>query len=388
MLMKKVVIITPFDNYSYQVRIKYVEKYFINRGYKVIIVSSDFDHRNKKKYSVQRENLELLHVTPYRKNMSIARIVSHRQFAKKCFGKLEELNPDIIYCSVPPNYLIKYTSKYKRKSVNNKLIFELGDLWPETLPLQSSIKKIATPLLRLWAGIRNTNIHYSDAVIYECQLFRDRVSGYHPNVYSKVVYLSKTDYYKGGFELPAQYDDTYKFAYVGSINNIIDIDLITNIMSAIQKRKKAELVIIGDGENRNRFLSMCEEKNIKYVYHGIVYDEEQKHKILSECQFGFNIMKNNVAVGATMKSLEYFHEGLIVINTIPYDTQDIINQYKCGYNIVNGSYKEFVDCLLNMDTKSIATMRKQSRLVYETLFDPSTIDLKLDEVMTNIGVLS
>ena len=58
--MKKAIIITPFDNYSYQVRIKYVEKYLIRRGYDVKIISSDFDHRNKTIYTSERDNLELI----------------------------------------------------------------------------------------------------------------------------------------------------------------------------------------------------------------------------------------------------------------------------------------------------------------------------------------
>ena len=49
--MNKILILSAFDNYSYAVRIKYVEKYFENIGYDVSILSADFDHRNKKKVS-------------------------------------------------------------------------------------------------------------------------------------------------------------------------------------------------------------------------------------------------------------------------------------------------------------------------------------------------
>ena len=153
--MKKAVIITPFDNYSYQVRIKYVERYLSDRGYEVKVISSDFDHRNKTVYSAKRDNLELLHVPHYQKNLSYARIKSHRVFAKKALVRLGELNPDLIYCSAPPNYLFKYTSQYKKRNPGVKLIYELGDLWPETLPLQAKIKKLAAPALKIWAGIRN-----------------------------------------------------------------------------------------------------------------------------------------------------------------------------------------------------------------------------------------
>lgn len=65
--MNKILILSAFDNYSYAVRIKYVEKYFENIGYDVSILSADFDHRNKRKYQVERKNLNYVHVRPYKK---------------------------------------------------------------------------------------------------------------------------------------------------------------------------------------------------------------------------------------------------------------------------------------------------------------------------------
>ena len=79
-------------------------------------------------------------------------------------------------------------------------------------------------------------------------------------------------------------------------------------------------------------------------------------------------MKNTVSVGATMKSLEYFHEGLILINNIPADTADIINHYGCGFNIVK-DYTEVVKKISDLSDKDINSIRKNSRRVYEELFD-------------------
>ena len=126
--MKDVIIITPFDNYSYQVRIKYIERIFSELGYTVRILSSDFDHRNKVVYSSKRNNLELLHVYPYKKNISVARILSHNKFAKQVYKKLIQYSPEIVYCSAPPNFLLKYLRKYKHYNSEVKLIFEVGDL--------------------------------------------------------------------------------------------------------------------------------------------------------------------------------------------------------------------------------------------------------------------
>lgn len=383
--MKKAVIITPFDNYSYQVRIKYVEQYLSERGYNVKILSSDFDHRNKKVYTAKRDNLELLHVPPYKKNLSYARIKSHRVFARRALERIEELNPDLIYCSAPPNYLFKFISQYKKRNPGVKLIYELGDLWPETLPLQGKIKKLAAPALNIWAGIRNKNIGFADGIIYECQMFSDVVSKYHPGVHSEVIYLSKEDYYKGHFELEDVCASPLRFAYAGSINNIIDIDLIVNIMKQVSQKRDAELVVIGGGESADRLFSLCDQAGVKYENHGITYDEEEKHRILSSCQFGLNIMKSSVAVGATMKSLEYFHEGLILVNNIPYDSAKIIESNHCGYNIDQISISGSIESLCDMNNHSIREMRLLSRKVYYDLFSEEAVIGKLQRMIISSG---
>lgn len=384
--MKKAVIITPFDNYSYQVRIKYVERYLSDRGYEVKVISSDFDHRNKTVYSAKRDNLELLHVPPYQKNLSYARIKSHRVFAQKALERLGELNPDLIYCSAPPNYLFKYTSQYKKRNPDVKLIYELGDLWPETLPLQAKIKKLAAPALNIWAAIRNKNIGFADGVIYECRMFSDVVSKYHPGVYSEVIYLSKEDYYQGAFSLSEIPDTHLRFAYVGSINNIIDIDLIVEIMKRVNRIREAELVVIGGGESADRMFTLCDRAGVKYENHGITYDDVEKHRILSSCQFGLNIMKDSVAVGATMKSLEYFHEGLIIVNNIQADTERIINEYECGINIVGDDLGVIDKYLCKIDSHYINEARIRSRKAYDELFDSITVGKHFDQLFRRVGV--
>ena len=380
--MKNAVIITPFDNYSYPVRIKYVERMLIEKGYNVLIISADFDHRNKTVYSEYRKNLELLHVPPYYKNLSIARIRSHKEFAKKVQRRLYELNPDLVYCSAPPNFLFKYVSKYKRDKQTTRLIYELGDLWPETLPLRKILKSLAGPILITWSRLRDRNIGFADYVIYECQMFKDVVSKAHLNVPCSVIYLSKEDYYKGNYIVEDNLTGPLRFAYVGSINNIIDIDLITEIMKRICSKREAELVVIGAGENSNTLFRKCDTAGVKYENHGAIYDEERKHQILSTCQFGLNIMKDSVVVGATMKSLEYFHEGLILINNIKGDTQSIVKDYHCGYNINNSSIDNIAKEIIEMTLKDMDMMRYNSRTAYEKLFSVSSLTEQLEKVFS------
>ena len=368
--MKKAVIVTPFDNYSYNVRIKYVEKYLYDKGYTCKVISSDFDHRNKCCYENDRPNLELLHVPKYKKNLSFNRIYSHYIFAKKIYQRLNELKPDLVYGSAPPNFLFRYIGLFKKKNSNTSLIYEIGDMWPETLPISSKVKVVISPLLFVWARLRNKYLKCADYVIYECNLFQESLQSYHRGIQCSTIYLCKEDSYKNN-----QFNDRGKghlnIVYIGSINNIIDVDLIIKVLNAITNYRDLTFHIIGDGEKKDELLDKCSNVNIRYMFHGIIYDEERKKQILDSCQFGLNIMKNNVKVGITMKSLEYFHWGLGLINNIPADTTQIVEKYSCGFNIddeSDQSIKLLAQKVNAMSEMQLNVMCQNSRIVYNKMF--------------------
>lgn len=387
--MKKAVIVTPFDNYSYNVRIKYLEKYLQEQEYTCTVVSADFDHRNKKYYDAKRDNLELIHVPEYRRNLSFSRIYSHYVFSKTVYKRLKEIKPDLVYGSAPPNFLFRFISRYKKNNPSSKLIFEIGDMWPETLPLNNKVKKVLCIPLSMWAGLRNHNLKYSDFIIYECNLFRQAIQKYHPRVKSETVYLAKEDFY-GNNDINLCVSKDFNVAYVGSVNNIVDIEGIIRILVKLNEVRRVVFHIIGDGESKNILLRDCMENRISYIDHGVVYDDIKKKEVLENCQFGLNIMKTTVMVGATMKSLEYFHWGLILINNIQADTKAIVEMYNCGFNISNFEEKE-INKLINgisaLNDDDIKKMRIKSRAVYSQLFSEHKIHEQYMRILTSLEKL-
>lgn len=381
-IKRKAVIVTPFDNYSYNVRVKYIEKCLYSMGYDVLVLSADFDHRKKCHYSAKRDSLELLHVPEYKSNLSFQRMYSHYYFAKSVYNRLREVRPELIYGSTPPNFLVKFLAKYKRRFHDVRLVFEIGDLWPETLPLSGKIKTVASPFLYVWKALRDNYINQGDGVICECNLFKDVIGRHVKLQNAQTIYLCKEN--KLDNFSPKPIKDTLNFAYVGSINNIIDTDLIVDILKSVKQYCPVHFDIIGDGEKADELEKGCKGAGIDYVNHGLVYDEQQKLSILGQCQFAFNIMKTSVMVGATMKSLEYFHSGLILINNIPADTEDILSQYGCGFNV----NKENIDTISNEIAKLTADviirMQKASRLVYEETFDENVITKQFKQYIESV----
>lgn len=377
----KILILSAFDNYSYNVRIKYIEKYFEERNFDVTILSADFDHRNKTEYCVDRDKLEYVHVRPYRKNLSFARMISHKEYAKRAFVYAEEHKPDILYVSTPPNFLFKYANAYKKKHKDVKIIFEIGDMWPETLPVNKNIKKLLSPFLYIWKTLRDKYIQCADGMIFECELFKNHLKNIIGSIPSKTIYLTKDLKGKEMLVTTPSLDTGLSFCYVGSLNNIFDENLTSELLNTIALKYQVTFHLIGAGEKKDLFLKKL--KNIKIVDHGIVYDEKEKAEIYAQCHIALNLMKTNVFVGLTMKSIEYFSAGLPMINNIPEDTYKLVEENKCGFNY-SENMAEVMQWLESLDNYKINNMKSNAFNVYKNNFVIDILYKKMDDLMHNV----
>lgn len=377
--MKKAVLVSCFNYYND--RIKHIERYLIDNNYEVTYIYSDFNHIKKSKQEniSSNKNHVKISVPTYNKNISLDRIYSHYIFSKKVYEKLLELGPSLVYCMIPPNFLGYFVSKFKRKEKKTKLIFDIYDLWPETFPI-SRFKKIINILLKPWGLLRDLNLNVADLVITECNYYQELLkldNGKHKNI--ETLYLMKseeTTYKKQDNNM--QINKNLKIAYLGSINNIVDIDMILLILKELNKKRLIELHLIGSGESKTRFLKLLEMESIKFVDYGIVYDFSQKENILSKCDFGLNIMKESVAVGLTMKSIEYFQFGLPLINNIKGDTSNFVRNNKVGFNINNKNINELIKSILEVNHPEIETYSTNARTLYEKTFSEKAFYKNLD----------
>ncbi len=366
---KKAIIIDPFNNY--EIRSKYVKNCLEGLGYETIIVSSDFSH-NKKTY-VEKSNADdvvFIDTPAYFKNLSYKRIKSHRVFARRVYGYVANERPDLIYCILPPNSLAKYMAKYQRANGGCRVFFDVLDLWPESLPAPSGIKKA----LFAWKNLRNKNLKTARKVITECSLYKKYLP---QNISSETIYLCKqrqvTDFHLEW--------DVINFVYVGSINNIIDIDGIVELLSRINKRRAVNLHIIGGGEATEKFLSSASSAELNVINHGTIYDEQIKTEIISTCHFGINMYKSGLCIGLTMKSLDYFSRGLPIVTNNIFDTAQIVEKYGCGYVLDGNSVSDVENAISNITYEKWSEMKDNVVNTYDNLFSTDTVVDKLTEVL-------
>ena len=182
----------------------------------------------------------------------------------------------------------------------------------------------------------------------------------------KTIYLSKNDELQN--YCPSMIDNEISILYLGSVNNLIDIDLIIKILNAINNIKPVVLKIVGTGEKLEELEQKCLSNKLRYITYGAVYDENRKNEILSNCNYALNIMKKTVFVGVTMKSLEYFHYGIPIINNIVGDTYKIVQREHCGFNITDEC--EVADKICGLTIEEYEKISYNARKVYNMHFSP------------------
>ena len=318
----KVAIVTCFE--SNEERVNYIYDACLSRGYNVEAISSDFSHIRKEKRDSSTDRIKLLEAKPYKKNLSIERMLSHHQFAKNVFSLLESNKPDLLWLIAPANSLIAEADKYKRRHPDVKIIADIIDMWPESLPI--SINKNLFPL-NLWKNLRSRHLKCADHVVTECDMYHEILSNEYKGQIDTIYWARDNEDVVNN---PEPADDKLNLIYIGSINNIIDSSKISDVIARCDK--KVVLHVIGEGENTELFLNKM-KKVCEVVYHGAVRDEKRKAAVFDKCHAGINIYRDNLYIGFTTKCIDYFEHGLPIINNIKGDTWKMVEEHDAGINV-------------------------------------------------------
>lgn len=343
---------------------KFVNDY-VKKGYDVIYVTSDFDHMTKKRYCFNEyKNSKQLHVISYKKNLSISRILSHLMFSYKTFYMLLACKPELVYVEVPNNSLVKSSAKYKK--INNaEIIVDVFDMWPESMPVKTK-NMIVNWGFDIWRNFRNKNLKFADQIWIECDYYRELLSAQKINIPMETKYL-KLKNAETSIEMKVS-EEEIDLCYLGSINNIIDISLIEKIVSEFAKNKRTRIHIIGDGERKDEFLDILKKNSIEIIDHGKVYEIDKLQEIFDQCWFGINVLREDLAIGITMKSISYFRGGLPIINTVQGDTSRFVEECNIGINVDRHDVKSCVSRILNITKDDLACMKNNTRNLFEQKF--------------------
>ncbi len=373
--MKKAILVSCFD--WYKKRLEPIREILIERGYDVVVLTSDYDHIKKETIKTRFEEVTYIHVPEYKKNLSYDRIKSHLTFAKKVDKIINEWQPELVYCLAPVNYAVYKCGRYKVNNSKTKLIIDIIDLWPESMPLGKLNKTFIANVWRKW---RDDTIGLADYVFTECDWYKEKLASILSQSKSSTLHLCKEQTLQEkqliyGLIENNKPSNAMKFAYVGSMNNILDIDGISDVINSfIREGVSCEFHAIGDGSSKDLFENAIIATGCKTFFYGLIFDEKEKIKILTNCDYAFNMMKDTVEVGLTIKSIDYLSYGLPIINNIKGDTWRLVEDEKIGVNVKNKNIDK-----INIQHRNVIN-------IFEKKFTKDVFKINVRNAFDTIGV--
>jgi nucleoside-diphosphate-sugar epimerase len=373
---QKAVCISCFNYYDN--RLRYISEYMTKQGYEVTNITSDFDHIGKKRYQLSRPATIQLKVLAYQKNLSPRRILSHYGFSRSVYRALRQLDPELLYVMLPPNSLASVAARFKKENPCT-LIFDVYDLWPETFPLEK-YKKLLGFVFRRWSNMRDLALSSADIVITECAYYHDALRATGFGGVLQTLRLTR----EGQANAADSHIDINRIeiCYLGSINNIIDIDTIVLLLKKMNAIRPAFLHIIGDGEARDLFLRALDEACISYQYYGAIFDSDVKSGMFEKCQYGLNIMRSSVYVGLTMKSIDYFMAGLPILNTIKGDTEALVHSNQIGFNLDVNHLDDTIIKICSTSLDEWKAMKQRVLAVFREEFSIGAFNNKIELILS------
>ena len=396
---------------TYDCRAEAAGEYFIHKGNTVQYIFSDFDHLRRARRGISGTadktdsgSAVYLPMRPYRKNLSARRLLSIRRFAgdvkkyldrqlgtlQKSRGAAWVAENVLVWFLIPANSFVRAASVLKKR-YGVRIVLDLIDLWPESIP-RPELQKL--PPMRVWASLRDRYLDCADWIFTECSLYQkildlpEKKTTVLPWFKDEPEGREKTgSSATGSASVGRQDKQPLQIVYLGAVNHIIDIELITEFLRRVKEflgRENRELLLhlIGEGEHKQDFLRSLAEGEIPFRDYGAVYEEEQKKSILQPCSFGLNFMKSSVRVGLTMKSIDYLSFGIPILNTIPEDTWELVDKEKIGVNVDRDHLETAVQVVAEIsgDPEEWQAMHVRARETFEKNFTRQAFWQVLDRV--------
>ena len=375
------------------------------RGHDVIWWTATWSHRRKAIRSAPlgiREDegfaVRLVAVRPYEKNVSLARIGSHRDFGKTferlanesvSSGQLER--PDIILASLPPLDSPEAAARFAKK-LDATFVLDLMDVWPETfdrlLPGPGFLKRLIAPfMLGGMLKRRQALVAAADAVSAATQTYADAVLrdapdalprhvcyvGAYPQEFPSPPRLMNHVPEAGSDESATPEQAPLECVYAGTLEAGQDLDVLAGAarqLSASGVRATIHVAGTGAGEAGLRRAAAAGTGSCRLEVHGLL-PRQAYVNLLARCDLGLVCVKPESMVAVPYKACDYAAAGLAIVNSLPGELQRLIDEHAAGVAYTAGDAASLARAIAGFvtDPSRLTACRQGARRLAAAEFD-------------------
>ena len=413
-------LVNPFDDIPGEgippLRYWSLARVLVARGHDVTWWTATWSHRRKAIRTAPlgiREDegftVRLVATRPYDKNVSLARLNSHKDFGRTferlanegvSSGQLDR--PDIILASLPPLESPEAGLRLARK-LDATFILDVQDLWPETferlLPGPGLLRRLLAPLLLgNMAGRRQALVAGADALATATATYAEAafatapadtprhvcpVGAYvdefprPPHVMEQIPAASAA----AGAEQPAVIQGPFaggaaagpvECVYSGSLEAGQDIEILPAVARQLSARGVAATIHVAGSGKYEAMLrrAAAAEGSCRLVVHGLLGRRDYVG-LLGRCQAGLVCVKPESMVALPNKACDYAAAGLALVNSLPGELQAMIDRSGAGVAYTAGDAVSLTAVIAGLaaDRKRLAAMRQAARRLAEHELD-------------------
>ena len=332
----KVWIENPFDNLPAEgfrpQRYWLMAEAFAKAGHDVTLWTSDFSHAKKAPRTILSSpdafRLRLVRTLPYRSNVSLARIRSHRAYARRWLDEARadaKANgaPDIVVVSLPPLSTADAALALKRE-FGATIAVDIMDAWPETFYrlLPKSVRFLgAVPLLPLRAAA-NRAYRGADIVTGVCDAYGEIALAHGAKSYHRFYH---------GVSTPAKREPStasqprLSFVYAGNFGKGYDL---TTAIRAVRDTDGATLDIAGAGPREAEWRA-CAAHSPRIRFHGYLAERELC-ALMESASIGIIPLSDDTFVGLPYKLGDYAAHGLRMVTSLRGECAAILERHRAG----------------------------------------------------------
>jgi hypothetical protein len=216
-----------------------------------------------------------------------------------------------------------------KKIFNSKLIFEVRDIWPQSIIEISNRKSGFTHLL---SKIELFGYVKTDFIVSPLFNFSEYLEKLNPEFKKKFHYIAQN--ISSSYELPRPISNSNKLGicYAGSFGKANSIEQFLKLVSNYKIDEKIVFFFIGKGIDFKRLKSVY--SNSQYIFKDYMHSEDLQLFLRKNCNIGIQFIPNRsiYQYGISPNKWNSYHKSGLAIFTFSFLKNDLLTQYNAGIN--------------------------------------------------------
>lgn len=373
-------------------------RYLVNRGHKVVVVTSNRDNPHWKKFERKTiDGIEIIYIKNYYSNKMrfLRRILSFLRFMYLTIKTVRRINDaDLLYATSTP-LTVGIPGIFFKRKFNKPFVFEVRDLWPE-LPVAMGVIKNKWLILFL---------KYWERKIYFAS---DHIIALSPGMQEGILQtgypFKKTTLISNGCDIeilnkdneqkiiiPGIEPNDLTLIYAGNFGLANGLNYVIDLAKYLQNSgiSYIKFILIGDGMKKEYLQNEIKRENLRNVIMFDYMPKDQVKKYIRSADIGMQILTDIPAFyygTSPNKFFDYISLAKPVFNNYPGWLADLITEYNCGC-VVNRN--DFESAFIELDKyhqnrKLIKNQGENALKLAIDKFDRNKLAAKLEKIFMNV----